>query len=124
VSFVDLLALVLAGVVAGVVGSAGGITSLVSYPALVAVGLSPLDASIANNIALAACWPGSAMASGPELRGRARWLGRSLPVAVAGAGARLYRVTLRATADGVAPPTFRSRGRPRVRDESSRPFAL
>ena len=30
--------LLLAGVVAGAVGSAGGITSLVSYPALLAVG--------------------------------------------------------------------------------------
>jgi hypothetical protein len=34
-----MLFLLLAGVVAGVVGSAGGITSLVSYPALLAVGI-------------------------------------------------------------------------------------
>ena len=31
--------LVAAGVVAGIVGSGGGITSLVSYPALLAVGI-------------------------------------------------------------------------------------
>ncbi|MGA3354409.1 MAG: hypothetical protein ABSD85_14685 [Acidimicrobiales bacterium] len=37
----DEALLVGAGVLAGVVGTAGGITSLISYPALLAVGLSP-----------------------------------------------------------------------------------
>jgi uncharacterized membrane protein YfcA len=78
--------LVAAGVAAGLVGSAGGITSLVSYPALLAVGLPALDASIANNVALVACWPGSALASGPELRGRGGWLCRWCVVAAAGGG--------------------------------------
>jgi uncharacterized protein len=59
----------------------------VSYPALLAVGLAPLPATIANNVALVACWPGSALASGPELRGRARWLRRHAGVAAAGSGA-------------------------------------
>jgi hypothetical protein len=59
---------------AGVVGTAGGITSLISYPALLAVGLSPLQASVTNIVALVACWPGSALTSGPELTGRSRWL--------------------------------------------------
>ncbi len=73
-----------AGVLAGLVGSAGGITSLVSYPALLAVGLGPLAADVANLVALTGCWPGSALASGPELAGRRRWLARWLPVAAAG----------------------------------------
>ena len=53
---------------AGVVGTAGGITSLISYPALLAAGVPALAASVVNNVALVACWPGSALASRPELR--------------------------------------------------------
>jgi uncharacterized membrane protein YfcA len=43
--------LVAAGVVAGIVGSGGGITSLVSYPALLAVGIPPLPANVGNLVA-------------------------------------------------------------------------
>src|SRR3954470_5980453 len=85
-STLDTAALVAAGVTAGTVGTAGGITSSVSYPVLLAVGLPALPAGIANNIALVACWPGSALASQPELRGRGRWLRRWSLVAVAGGG--------------------------------------
>jgi len=66
-SALDTTALIAAGVAAGVVGTAGGITSSVSYPVLLAVGLPSLPANIANNVALVACWPGSALASQPEL---------------------------------------------------------
>jgi uncharacterized membrane protein YfcA len=78
------LFLVGAGAVAGLVGTAGGITSLVSYPALLLAGVAPLQASIANLVALVACWPGSALASRPELRGRGPWLRRWGIVAAAG----------------------------------------
>jgi uncharacterized membrane protein YfcA len=81
------LELVGAGVTAGLVGSAGGITSLVSYPALLAVGLPGLSANIANNVALVACWPGSAAASQPELRGAGSWLWRFTMVTAVGAAA-------------------------------------
>jgi hypothetical protein len=60
-STLDTAALIAAGVAAGVVGTAGGITSSVSYPVLLAVGLPALPANIANNVALVACWPGSAL---------------------------------------------------------------
>jgi uncharacterized membrane protein YfcA len=96
ISTLDTAALVAAGVVAGAEGSAGGITSLVSYPALLAFGgLSALSASFANNVALAACWPGSALGSRPELGGRGRWLRRWVPVAAAAgaAGGGLLLVT-------------------------------
>jgi uncharacterized protein len=73
-----------AGVVAGIVGTAGGITSLVSYPALLAAGIPALPANIANIVALTACWPGAALASQPELRGRASWLRRWAGIAAAG----------------------------------------
>jgi uncharacterized membrane protein YfcA len=79
--------LVVAGLVAGIVGTGGGITSLVSYPALLAVGLTPLAADVANLVALVACWPGSALSSRRELAGSGRWLARGLPVVGLGAAA-------------------------------------
>jgi uncharacterized protein len=76
--------LLVAGMVAGLVGTAGGITTLVSYPALLAVGIPALPANVANIVALPACWPGSALASRPELAGRASWVRRWAPVAASG----------------------------------------
>ena len=76
-----------AGFVAGVVGTAGGITSLVSYPALLAAGLPPLQANVVNLVAGTACWPGSALTSRRELAGTGAWLARALPVAAVGATA-------------------------------------
>jgi hypothetical protein len=87
ISILDSAALLLAGAAAGLIGSAGGITSLVSYPVLLAVGLPALSANIANNVALIACWPGSALASRPELRGRGLWVWRWALVAAAGGAA-------------------------------------
>ena len=91
----DAIALAAAGVLAGLVGSSGGITSLISYPVLLAVGLSPLSANVTNNVALVACLPGSALSSGPELRGRGQWLRRWIPFSVAGgaAGSALLLLT-------------------------------
>lgn len=63
-----------AGILAGVVGTAGGITSLVAYPALLLVGLPALRATVTGSVALVACWPGSALASRPELAGTGRWV--------------------------------------------------
>lgn len=83
----DAALLAAAGVLAGLVGSAGGITSLISYPALLAVGLPALTANMANIVAAAACWPGAALSSGPELAGRGPWLRRWIPVAALGGAA-------------------------------------
>jgi uncharacterized protein len=80
----DNLVLVGAGLLAGVVGTAGGITSLISYPALLAVGLPALRANVTNILALVACGPGSALASRPELVGRGPWLLRWSLVTLAG----------------------------------------
>jgi uncharacterized protein len=76
-----------AGVLSGIVGTAGGITSLISYPALLAAGIPALPANVANIVALTACWPGSALASRPELRGHAAWLRRWALVSAAGGAA-------------------------------------
>jgi uncharacterized membrane protein YfcA len=95
VSLLPALLLVPAGVVAGVLGSAGGITSLVSYPALLAVGVPPLPANVGNIVAAVALGPSSALASRDELTGRRPVLLRLLPVALAGsaAGALLLLAT-------------------------------
>ncbi|HWE15490.1 MAG TPA: sulfite exporter TauE/SafE family protein [Solirubrobacteraceae bacterium] len=77
--------LVAAGVLAGTVGTAGGIASLVSYPALLAVGVPVLPANVANLVAFVACWPGATLASRRELIGVGRSLARGLPVAACGA---------------------------------------
>lgn len=79
-----LVVLLLAGVLAGAVGSAGGITSLISYPALLFVGIAALPATVTNSVALVACWPGSALSSRPELKGQGPWLRQWIPVVVAG----------------------------------------
>ena len=86
-SVLDVLILLAAGVLAGTVGSAGAITSLVSYPALLVVGVSPLAAGVANIVAITTSWPGSALASRGELAGTGRWLARYGPVAAAGGAA-------------------------------------
>lgn len=82
--------LLVAGLVAGVIGTAGGITSLVAYPALLAVGIPPLAANTTNSVALLGSGWGSALRAGPDLAGHRATLSRWLPVTVtlslAGAG--------------------------------------
>jgi uncharacterized membrane protein YfcA len=80
----DIALLAAAGLIAGLVGSAGGITSLLSYPALLAVGLPALSANVTNLVAGVACWPGAALASQPELAGQGRWLRRWVPLSALG----------------------------------------
>jgi uncharacterized membrane protein YfcA len=87
--------LALAGVAAGILGTAGGITSLIAYPALLAVGVPPFSANITNSIALLGSGLGSSLGSRPELRGHGATLRRWVPVAVVGAvaGALLLLAT-------------------------------
>jgi uncharacterized protein len=66
--------LLVAGVVAGVTGTAGGVTSLVAYPALLAVGIPPLAANVTNAVALLGSGLGSASRAGPDLTGHRRTL--------------------------------------------------
>ena len=73
--------LVLAGVGAGLTGSIAGLASLISYPALLAVGLPPVTANVTNTVALVLTGVGSVSASRPELKGQGR---RLVPLATAG----------------------------------------
>ncbi|HEY0237630.1 MAG TPA: sulfite exporter TauE/SafE family protein [Friedmanniella sp.] len=78
-----------AGVVAGIIGTAGGITSLVAYPALLAVGLPPLAANVTSSVALLGSGASSALRAGPDVAGRTatlrRWIPRTVLFSLVGA---------------------------------------
>jgi uncharacterized protein len=74
-------------VLAGISGTTGGITTLVSYPALLIVGLTPLAATLTNTVAIVTALPGALLGSRPELAGTADWLRRWAIVAVLGGAA-------------------------------------
>lgn len=87
--------LLLAGVAAGVIGTAGGVTSLVSYPALLAFGVSPLAANVTNSVALVGSGLTSAIGAHVDLDGRGPTVRRLLVpmVLLSTAGAVLLVVT-------------------------------
>lgn len=75
VSVFEFAGLVLAGYGAGLIGFVAGMASLVSFPALLAFGLSPVAANATNTVALVAVGVGSTVRAGEELTGRGRELG-------------------------------------------------
>lgn len=101
----DAAFLVGAGCVAGAAGAAGGIASLISYPALLAVGLPPFAANVTNAVALVTTGAGAAVSSQPELAGQRARLRAWAPLAVAGgiAGAVLLLVTPHGVFDWIVP---------------------
>ena len=85
VSGVELLLLVCAGLAGGLAGSIAGLASLVSYPALLAVGLGPVAANVTNTVALVFSGLGSiARARGPSSRARRCGCGELAVAAVLG----------------------------------------
>jgi uncharacterized membrane protein YfcA len=130
VSALDLVLLVCAGVGAGLTGSIAGLASLISYPALLAVGLGPIAANVTNTTALVFSTLGSTLGSRPELEGQAA---RLRPLAVAGAlggsvGATLLLLTPSDTFERIAPWLIGAASltiliRPRVHPEHPHPGA-
>jgi uncharacterized membrane protein YfcA len=105
VSGIELLLLVCAGVAGGLAGSIAGLASLVSYPALLAVGVGPVAANITNTVALVFSSLGSTLGSRPELQGQAVRV-RELAIAAVlggGAGAGLLLLTPSGTFERIAP---------------------
>lgn len=84
-----------AGILAGVVSIVASLATLVSYPALLAVGLSPLSANVTNTMALVSVGVGAAAGSRPELTGQRSRLVRLAVLNAAGgaAGAVLLLLT-------------------------------
>lgn len=76
--------LVIAGLGAGLTGSVAGLASVISYPALLAVGLSPLTANVTNSVSLVFSSVGSVVGSKPELVGQRARASRLGLVSIAG----------------------------------------
>jgi uncharacterized protein len=99
------LFLAAAGAVAGIIGTAGGITTLVTYPVLLAVGIPPLAANVTNSVALVGSGLSSASRAAPDLTGQGPTIRQWLPVSIALslAGAVLLVVTPGGVFDRVVP---------------------
>ncbi|MCO5970255.1 sulfite exporter TauE/SafE family protein [Actinoallomurus soli] len=93
------------GVLAGVVSTVVSLASVVSYPALLALGLPALSANVTNTVALVFTALGAAAGSQRELTGqRSRVLRLGLLTALGGAtGAVLLLVTPSGTFELIAP---------------------
>jgi uncharacterized membrane protein YfcA len=91
---------------AGVAGTTVGLASLVSYPALLAVGLPALTANVTNTVALVLSTVGASIASQQELGGQARRVRRLASITVAGGitGAVLLLSTPPEVFELVVPP--------------------
>jgi len=81
---IEAAALVLAGFGGGLCGSLAGLASLVSYPALLAVGAPPITANATNTVSLVFNGLGYVIGSRPELRSRAARVRRLAPAAALG----------------------------------------
>lgn len=66
----ESIGLFAAGIAAGICGTVAGLASLASFPALLAVGLSPVSANVTNTVALVGNALGSAVGARPELAGQ------------------------------------------------------
>jgi hypothetical protein len=91
----DYFWLLLAGFGGGITGSVAGLASLVSYPALLAVGIPAVSANMTNTVSLIFSAVGSVHGSRPELRTQPHNLRRFAACALAGgaAGAALLLAT-------------------------------
>jgi uncharacterized membrane protein YfcA len=91
----DAAILVGVGALAGIVSTVASLASVVSYPALLALGLPPVSANVTNTVALMFTAVGAAAGSRPELAGQGHRV-RSLGLVTAaggGAGAALLLLT-------------------------------
>jgi uncharacterized protein len=69
-SIYQAMALLAAGIGGGVAGTMASVASVVSYPALLALGLPPLAANVTNTMSLIFCVPGAVLGARPELAGQ------------------------------------------------------
>jgi len=94
----EAVALIAAGFGGGLLGSTAGLASLVSYPALLAIGLPPVTANVTNTVALICSSTGSVTGSRPELVGQGRRI-RQLAIAATVGGAAGAALLLATPAD-------------------------
>ncbi|MFN8093300.1 MAG: sulfite exporter TauE/SafE family protein [Vicinamibacteria bacterium] len=91
----ELAAAALAAVAAGAVNALAGGGTLITFPALTALGLPAVDANVTNTIAVAPGHLGATLAQRRDLAGQRRRLSRLVPAAALGglAGGLLLLVT-------------------------------
>ncbi|GAA4195310.1 sulfite exporter TauE/SafE family protein [Streptosporangium oxazolinicum] len=101
----EVLGLLGAGTLAGVVGTVVSLASIVSYPALLAFGLSPLTANVTNTVALTFHGLGAAFGSRPELAGQGGRVLRFGAMTLTGGavGSALLLMTPSGTFEAIAP---------------------
>lgn len=101
----DVLILLGVGILAGVVSTVVSLASIVSYPALLALGIPPLSANMTNTVALLFTAVGAAAGSQRELDGQSRRVARiGVLTALGGAtGAALLLLTPAGAFQFVAP---------------------
>jgi len=101
----NVLILLAVGILAGIVSTVVSLASIVSYPALLALGIPPLSANVTNTVALLFTAVGAAAGSQDELAGqRGRVMRLGLLTALGGAtGAALLLLTPSGAFERVAP---------------------
>lgn len=73
-----------AGILAGILSSVTGLASLVSYPALLVIGVPPVFANVTNTAALVLTGLGSSTSSQKELKNHKKELLKILPLTIIG----------------------------------------
>jgi uncharacterized membrane protein YfcA len=97
--------LLVAGVLAGLAGAGAGLASLISYPALLLVGLPPVAANVTNTVAITLNGAGAIVSSRPELEDQSWRLRRFGVMALLGgaAGSALLLTTPASAFERVVP---------------------
>lgn len=96
VTVATIALLLIAGIGSGLVGYLTGLASLVSYPALLAVGLPPLSANVTNTLGLVGTGLGAALRASDDVKqtGRTRLIQQATAAALGGGtGATLLLLT-------------------------------
>lgn len=93
------------GIIAGIISASVGLASLVSYPALLALGIPPVYANVTNTAALIFTGIGAGVSSKRELHGHGRELLKLLPLTVGGSifGSILLLVAPATTFEHIVP---------------------
>jgi uncharacterized membrane protein YfcA len=101
----EALLLLAAGTLGGILSTVVSIASLVTYPALLALGVPPLSANMTNTVSLVLTGAGSVLGSKPELTGQGRRVIRlGIVTALGGAaGAAVLLLTPASTFTVVVP---------------------
>ncbi len=83
-TFLQFLLAALAAVAAGAINALAGGGTLITFPALIALGVSPVSANVTNTVALSPGYLGGTLAQKNDLQGQGKRLWLVLPAAIVG----------------------------------------